>query len=218
MEQSKQTGIRFVFILVVSAIFIAIATFVAIAIVSQAPEPTPDNSSRPEQQVEVDGRTLVLRIDPEKAVIMSDEGSSSTSPEHVQDLDYQIESLETQLEMEPTQAPTVTPIPEPVIFVDYIVRQGDSLYSISIDQNSSIELLAMYGVDADDLISGNMLNLPVANPSFCPGSRAYVVRDHDTLYGIARAFNTTSEAIMAINNMQAGHIIKVTEVICIPAI
>ncbi len=218
MEQSKQTGIRFVFILVVSAIFIATATFVAIAIVSKAPEPTPANPTHFEQQVEVDGRVIVLRIDPEKAVIMSDEGSSTIAPEQVQGLDSQIEAVDTQLEVEPTRAPTATPIPEPVIFVDYIVRQGDSLYSISIDQNSSIELLAMYGVDADDLISGNMLNLPVANPSFCPGSRAYVVRDHDTLYGIARAFNTTSEAIMAINNMQAGHVIKVTEVICIPAI
>jgi LysM repeat protein len=218
MEQSQQTGIRLVFILVVSAIFIAAATFVALAIVSKAPEPTPTNPSHPEQQVEVDGRVIVLRIDPEKAVIMSDEGSSTIAPEQDQELDYQIESLETQLEVEPTPAPTATPIPEPLIFIDYIVNPGDSLYSISIEQNSSIELLAMYGVDADDLISGNMLNLPVANPSYCPGSRAYVVRDHDTIYGIARAFNTTTEAIMEINNFQAGHVIKVTEVICVPAI
>jgi LysM repeat protein len=216
MEQSQQTGIRLVFILVVSAIFIVIAAFVATAIVSQAPVPTTGNPSHPEQLVEVDGRTIVLRIDPDKAVIMSAEGSSTIDPEQVQGLDSQIESLEVQLEVEPTQAPTATPIPEPVIFIDYLVRQGDSLYSIGIEQNSSIELLAMHGVDAGDLIAGNMLNLPVANPSFCPGSRAYVVRDHDTIYGIARAFNTTTEAIIATNNFQAGHVIKVTEVICVP--
>ncbi|MGB3716252.1 MAG: LysM peptidoglycan-binding domain-containing protein [Candidatus Promineifilaceae bacterium] len=216
MEQWQRTGIRLVFILVVSAIFIATAAFVALAIVSKAPEPTPANLSHPEQLIEVDGRTIMLRIDPEKAVIMSAEQSSTIDPEQVQELDFQIEAVDTQLEVEPTLSPTATPIPEPLIFVDYLVRQGDSLYSIGIEQNSSIELLAMYGVDADDLISGNMLNLPVANPSYCPGSRAYVVRDHDTAYGIARAFNTTSEAIMAINNFQAGYVIKVTEVICVP--
>ena len=117
--------------------------------------------------------------------------------------------------------PTSTPIPpapvvEPVIFIQYTVVQDDSLYRIAQQQNSSIELMAQHDISAVNMHPGNVLRLPIANPAYCPGNRAYVVRDHDVLHGIAAAFNTTKEAIADLNGINVDDTIYVTQVICIP--
>jgi LysM repeat protein len=107
-------------------------------------------------------------------------------------------------------------VPESVIFKDYVVQSSDSLYSIGQAQNSSIELMALHGIDGEDMVPGKTLRLPYANPAYCPGNRAYVVRDHDTVYGIATAFNTTPQAIAELNNLDSSYTIKPPQVICIP--
>ena len=76
--------------------------------------------------------------------------------------------------------------------------------------------MAKHGIDAEDLIPGATLRLPIANSAYCPGTRAYVVRDKDTVYRIAAAFGTTVEAIAQLNALDPAYTIRVTEVICIP--
>jgi LysM repeat protein len=103
-----------------------------------------------------------------------------------------------------------------VIFKDYTVLQGDSLYSIAEANNSSIELMAKHGVDAHDLVPGTVIRLPYANPAYCPGMRAYVVRDKDTVFRIAKFFSTTVDAIALTNRLDPNYTIFTTDVICIP--
>ncbi len=122
-----------------------------------------------------------------------------------------------------TIAPTATPLPvvpapvDPIIFVPYTVQPGDTLYTVSVAQNSSIVLMATYGIDADDLTPGAVINnLPVANPAYCPGYNVYVVREGDTAFSIGRRFNTTHEFLRDLNKLPADYRINVGQVLCVP--
>ena len=114
----------------------------------------------------------------------------------------------------PPPPPTATP--PPVIFINYVVVPGDSLYRITQKQNTSIDLMASHDIASTSMIAGNSLLLPVANPAFCPGSRPHVVRDQQTVSEIARAYNTTPEAIGAANGLDASFSVKTSQVICVP--
>jgi LysM repeat protein len=120
----------------------------------------------------------------------------------------------------PTIAPAspIPPMPTvpPVIFISYVVQSGDTLYSIADRNNSAIELMALHGIDSNDLAPGATLNLPIANPAYCPGSRAYVVRDKDTVSRIAASFGTTAQVIASMNQLPSDFRIDVTQVICVP--
>lgn len=122
-----------------------------------------------------------------------------------------------------TIAPTTTPLPvvpapvDPIIFVPYTVQPGDTLYTISVAQNSSIVLMATNGIDANDLTPGNVINrLPVANPAYCPGYNVYVVREGDTAFSIGRRFNTTHDFLRDLNKLPADYRINVGQVLCVP--
>ncbi|MBK9051289.1 MAG: LysM peptidoglycan-binding domain-containing protein [Chloroflexi bacterium] len=120
----------------------------------------------------------------------------------------------------PIQATTSALVPanvEKILFKAYTVVQGDSLYGIALANNSAIELMALHGVDANDLVPGNIIErLPYANPAYCPGYLAYVVRDHDTVFSIARTRNTTVDVIAQLNRLDANRTIYAADVICIP--
>ncbi len=207
------------FVLVVSAIFCAVATFIAISLVDNRSLPASYAVIEHADQVVIDGVTINLDSDPEKAVVIVGEPMGTSLPAYPEQADDTTSPTHDQVSQEPAEATvphTATPVPDPIILVNYLVQPGDSLYSIGIDQNSSIELMSLYNIGAGDIVAGNLLVLPIANQAYCLNSRAYVVRDHDTIYGISRAFNTSSEAILMTNGFQPGHIIKVTDVICIP--
>jgi LysM repeat protein len=218
MEQVQRRGMSMVFVLIVSAIFCAVATFVAITLVTNRSENLPPVGQGATNQVLVDDMLITLNVDPERAVVLIAQESVPFIPEQGAGVQPQSgdEVIVTE-EAFATEVPPPTPVPEPVIFVAYTVRQGDSLYGIADAQNSSIELMALHGIDADDLVPGATLNLPVANPAFCPGHRAYVVRDKDTVFRIAAHFNTTKEAIRALNNLDENYSVRVTQVICVPS-
>jgi LysM repeat protein len=216
MEQWQRKGIRVALFLLFSAVFVAAAAFLIYAIIAAPPDTSQSKVTQPEQVVEINGRPITLSIDPEKAVVFSEAPQATGVPVQVQESASEIEAVATQIVVEPTPVPTATPIPSQVVFIDYVVKPGDSLYSIGSELNSSIELLAINGIDSGDLVAGSVIRVPVANPAFCPGSRAYVVRDRDTIYGIALSLNSTTEAIMLANNFPAGYFIKATEVICVP--
>jgi len=120
----------------------------------------------------------------------------------------------------PIQVTTSALVPanvEKVLFKPYTVVQGDTLYGIALTHNSAIELMALHGVDAHDLVPGNVIErLPYANPAYCPGYLAYVVRDHDTVFSIARTRNTTVDVIAQLNRLDANRTIYGADVICIP--
>jgi LysM repeat protein len=112
--------------------------------------------------------------------------------------------------------PTAVPRPNQVIFVNYQVAQGDTLYSISIKHNTTIALMARYGIDATDIVPGTTISLPVANPAYCPGNFPYVVEEGDTLSTIAIECGTTVATLMQINGFGPDYRLDVTSVICQP--
>jgi len=210
-----------VLVLTVSAVFCAVATFVAVRLILDRSNPQVVQFANL-QEVTVDGMVIRLDIDPEKAVYMPEELGQGAAPESPPQAPAATQAAPEQTpqptaEPQPTATPLPpTPAPESVIFKDYVVQANDSLYSIGQAQNSSIELMALHGIDGDDMVPGKTLRLPYANPAYCPGNRAYVVRDHDTVYGIATAFNTTPQAIAELNKLDPSYTIKTTQVICIP--
>jgi LysM repeat protein len=120
-----------------------------------------------------------------------------------------------QVVMTPLPA-TATPRPPAIILTDHLVVPGDTLYQLSREYNTSIELMASYNIAAASLVAGATVPLPVANPAFCPGSRPHVVRDQQTVSEIARLHGTTAQAISAANGLDASYSVKMSQVICLP--
>jgi len=112
--------------------------------------------------------------------------------------------------------PTPIPGPNQVIIENYQVVPGDTLYAITTKRNTTIALMARYGIDATDLVPGAVIPLPVANPAYCPGSFPYVVQEEDTLSIIAFKCGTTVETLKQMNGFGDNYRLDVTDVICVP--
>ncbi len=226
MDQSRRQNMRMVFVLMVSAILCAIATFVAIAVVIERSNMTQTPAVDGPVVVNVAGKAIVLYPDPDKTILLASEVGSGVAPETEATPQPTMEVVATadilatemaMVQLSPTPLPPPpTPVPPDVIFVTYVVEAGDSLYRITQKQNTSIDLMALHSIDSTDIWAGNVLSLPIANPAYCPGMRAHVVRDQQTVYSIARTYGSTTEAIAAVNNLDANYTVKTTQVICIP--
>ena len=93
------------------------------------------------------------------------------------------------------------------------------MYSLSIrtDFDTSIGLMALYGIDTSDFVAGNVINLPIVNPNYCSGARAvHLILEGETVFRIADKYSTTIEAIAAANGLGADYRIRTNDVLCIP--
>lgn len=115
-----------------------------------------------------------------------------------------------------TIPPTAIPRPPQVLFENYQVVQGDTLFRITTKRNTTIALMARYGIDATDIIPGDVIRLPVANPAFCPGTTPYIVEEGDTLSSIALKCGTTIQNLKQINGFGDNFRLDVTQVMCVP--
>jgi len=97
-----------------------------------------------------------------------------------------------------------------------VVEPGDTLYSISMRFNTTIALMARFGLDATDIVPGTQIRLPIADESCCPNGQAYVVREGDTLTKIAIKCNTTVDTLKQINGFGELYRLDETSVICVP--
>ena len=80
----------------------------------------------------------------------------------------------------------------------YIVKSGDSLYSIAKKFNISVDELKRANNKTSNLLSvGERLVIPTGNINYV----THIVVPGDTLYGIARKYNTTINAIREANNL-----------------
>jgi len=112
----------------------------------------------------------------------------------------------------PTATPTSTTQP-PGCPTVYVVRPGDTLYSIARRFGVSVEaIMAANNLpNPNSIYAGQQLTIPCPGapvPTPTPGTpwpqpTVYVVQPGDTLYSIARRFGTTVQAIA-----QANHIIN----------
>ena len=96
----------------------------------------------------------------------------------------------------------------------YTVNRGDSLWSIAKRFNTTVDKIKKAnGLNSSLLKIGQVLQIPVLD-SFYEFEDVYVVQKGDTLYNIAKKFNTTVADIKTINNLisntlSIGQILKI---------
>lgn len=226
MAQQQQRSTSMVFVLVVSAVLLAVATFLTILLITSRASTTAEtpvvSGGLPmrSETVMVNDVPVAINVDPNMEVMLATETVQQQVPapqEAVQAGATDTPTL-TPVPSNPTQTPTPIPRPASVVFTNYQVVAGDTLYSIANAHNTSVALMAKHGIDAEDLIPGTTIAVPVPNPAYCnQDQHAYVVKDNDTVYSIANQFATTVEAIAQANGGLGGNFrIEITQVICIP--
>lgn len=86
----------------------------------------------------------------------------------------------------------------------YTVKAGDTLWSIARRFNTTVEDLMKYNNLSSDIITvGTILTIPTTTDSSINlNSNLYVVKAGDTLWNIAKRYNTTVENLMMMNNLK----------------
>lgn len=88
--------------------------------------------------------------------------------------------------------------------ITYVVKKGDSLYNIAKKFNTSVsEIINLNGLSNNNLSIGQNLKIPggIIEPN-----NTYVVKKGDTLYSIAKKFNTSVDTIKSKNNIKNNSI------------
>lgn len=99
-------------------------------------------------------------------------------------------------------------------YTTYIVKGGDSLYSIADRYKVTVETIKeANGLSSNLLSIGQILKIPTKNIE--TNYKEYEVKPGDSLYSIAKLFNTTVDAIMENNNLQTT-ILSVGQILKIP--
>lgn len=86
----------------------------------------------------------------------------------------------------------------------YVVKLGDTISTIADDYNISVTDLINYNNLTDyELYVGQILKIPTIKEET---NNTYIVQRGDTLYSIARQFNTTVDAIKKLNNLDGNNL------------
>ena len=94
----------------------------------------------------------------------------------------------------------------------YVVKKGDSLYSIARDNNTTVnELKTINNLTSDILSIGQTLLLPSATVT----ADTYTVQKGDSLYSIAQKLGTTIDELKKLNNL-TSNLLSIGQVLKIP--
>ena len=96
----------------------------------------------------------------------------------------------------------------------YVVKKGDTLYSIANKYNTTVDnLKKINNLENNDLSIGQVLLLKTDTTE--PNTNTYIVKVGDTLYSIAREFNTTPDALRDLNTLNTN-ILSIGQQLLIP--
>ena len=92
---------------------------------------------------------------------------------------------------------------EIILINEYIVKSGDSLYSIANKYNTTVnELKRINNLTSNLLSVGQILKLPSIDE--VTTINEYVVKSGDSLYSIANKYNTTVNELKRINSLTSN--------------
>lgn len=95
----------------------------------------------------------------------------------------------------------------------YIVQKGDTLYSVAMANNTTVdELKKANNLTSNILSTGQLLKIPSA---LLPET-TYIVKKGDSLYSIANKYNTTVDELKRINNL-TSNILSIGQVLKLPS-
>ena len=111
----------------------------------------------------------------------------------------------------------------PPSFINYTVKKGDNLYSIAKNNNISVDTIIQdNALNTNNLFIGQVLKIRTDNSvieecfgsSYIPTTNTYTVKKGDSLYSIAKKFNTTVNDLISKNNLKStnlsiGQILKI---------
>lgn len=102
----------------------------------------------------------------------------------------------------------------PSVGTYYTVKSGDSLWSIAKRYGVTVnELKEANNLTSNALSVGQMLRIPIEEEETLLST--YVVKSGDTLYSIARKYNTTVDALKSLNNLTTNTL-RLGQVLRIP--
>ena len=125
----------------------------------------------------------------------------------------------------PTPLPTPTPVPvtQQTVLVKHVVEDGETLLSIAIDYDVSVEEIQRANNLSSELIRvGDELGIPVVRDvggtieGAPPNNFEYIVLQGDTLISISLMFGSTVEDIQVANNLAANAIIRPGDKLLVP--
>ena len=100
----------------------------------------------------------------------------------------------------------------------YTIEKGDTLYSIANKYNTTVDYLKeLNNLTTNILTIGNTIKVPSGKitKDIIDNSKEYIVKVGDTLYSIARLFNTTIEELKELNNKD-NNLVSIGEKLIIP--
>lgn len=88
----------------------------------------------------------------------------------------------------------------------YVVKSGDSLWSIANKYNTTVnELKTLNKLTSNNLTIGQIIEIP-SNESNNQTTNTYTVKSGDSLWSIANRYNTTVNELKALNNLTTNNL------------
>lgn len=96
----------------------------------------------------------------------------------------------------------------------YTVKSGDTLYALANKYNTTVNAIAtLNNLSSNNLSIGQTLKIPISTQT--PTEPTYIVKSGDTLYSIARKYNTTVSELISRNNLKTSNL-KIGQELIIP--